>query len=106
MCGDSTNQEDVSKLLGGDTPIIMVTDPPYGVDLEAKRSKQRGGGVSVREGSYSIPDTPEYVSSVVVPVIEQCRSKARCPNHMDSTSRSSSTRTSWFARRCYHRCHW
>lgn len=30
----------------------VVTDPPYGVGLAAKRAKQRGGGVTARDGSY------------------------------------------------------
>ena len=34
MCGDSTNREDVARLLGGATPALMVTDPPYGVGYE------------------------------------------------------------------------
>ena len=31
MCGDSTDGADVSRLLDGAAPNIMVTDPPYGV---------------------------------------------------------------------------
>lgn len=34
MCGDSTNAEDVAKLLGTVKPHLMVTDPPYGVDYD------------------------------------------------------------------------
>jgi DNA modification methylase len=34
MCGDSTSQEDVERLMDGPTPEIMVTDPPYGVDYD------------------------------------------------------------------------
>ena len=35
MCGDATNAEDVLKLTGGQTPPLMVTDPPYGVAYDA-----------------------------------------------------------------------
>jgi site-specific DNA-methyltransferase (adenine-specific)/modification methylase len=51
----------------------VVTDPPYGVGLKEKRAKQRGGGVTVRAGSYGFEDTPEYVRDVAVTVIEECR---------------------------------
>ena len=53
----------------------VVTDPPYGVGLAAKRAKQRGGGVTARDGSYCMDDTPEYVASVVVPVVNLCRER-------------------------------
>ena len=32
MCGDSTNPQHVDKLLNSANPILMVTDPPYGVN--------------------------------------------------------------------------
>ncbi len=34
MCGDATNAGQVEKLLGGLKPMLMVTDPPYGVNYE------------------------------------------------------------------------
>lgn len=34
MCGDSTNPQHVDKLLNGANPILMVTDPPYGVNYK------------------------------------------------------------------------
>lgn len=36
MCGDSTDIEDVKKLLGGDMLDIVITDPPYNVNYEEK----------------------------------------------------------------------
>ena len=34
LCGDSTKREDVERLLDGAVPLLMVTDPPYGVNLD------------------------------------------------------------------------
>lgn len=35
LCGDSTKAEDVERVLGGEKPHLMVTDPPYGVEYDA-----------------------------------------------------------------------
>lgn len=34
MCGDSTNIQDVSRLMNGKKAHVVVTDPPYGVSYE------------------------------------------------------------------------
>jgi len=36
LCGDSTISNHVDKLLNGVKPILMVTDPPYGVEYNSK----------------------------------------------------------------------
>jgi DNA modification methylase len=47
MCGDSTNEDEVKRLLGGKVPFIMVTDPPYGVEYDPTfRSNNRTGKVN------------------------------------------------------------
>jgi len=46
-CGDGTKAEDVAECLGGETPFIMVTDPPYGVEYDPTfRSENRTGTVA------------------------------------------------------------
>lgn len=35
ICGDSTNADVVQRLLQGEVPLLMVTDPPYGVEYDA-----------------------------------------------------------------------
>ena len=34
LCGDATNSEDVSRLLAGVVPLLLVTDPPFGVHYD------------------------------------------------------------------------
>ena len=34
LCGDATDPADVERLLDGATPRLLVTDPPYGVQLD------------------------------------------------------------------------
>jgi len=44
MCGDSTNPQHVEKLMDGASPILMVTDPPYGVNYKPEWRKEVGTG--------------------------------------------------------------
>ena len=36
MCGDATNPEHVAKLLAGATPVLLATDPPYGIEYDPR----------------------------------------------------------------------
>lgn len=40
MCGDSTKQEDVERLMGGQTADLLLTDPPYNVGYEGKTEEK------------------------------------------------------------------
>ena len=45
MCGDSTKAEDVEKLMDGERAKLVLTDPPYGIDI-VKSSSVGGGGAT------------------------------------------------------------
>jgi ParB-like chromosome segregation protein Spo0J len=53
MCGDSTNADDVLKLMGGERAALMATDPPYLVDYDggnhpqSKENKANGTGTRI-----------------------------------------------------------
>lgn len=36
LCGDSTSEEAVGRLLGAHKPSLMATDPPYGIELDSE----------------------------------------------------------------------
>ncbi|MGD0778461.1 MAG: DNA methyltransferase [Candidatus Solibacter sp.] len=51
LCGDATASGDATRLLGGQPlPLIMVTDPPYGVDLEPEWREEAGLNPRTRQG--------------------------------------------------------
>lgn len=52
LCGDATNPDDVARLLGGATPRLLATDPPYGVSLDPTWRDQRYNGLGPAEKSY------------------------------------------------------
>src|SRR5207249_1459838 len=42
LCGDSTKVDDVQRLLAGAEPGLMVTDPPYGIQLDSEWRDRAG----------------------------------------------------------------
>lgn len=55
MCGSSTVQTDVDKLMNGQAPNTMITDPPYGVKYEASwRADAIGSKKTEREESSNL----------------------------------------------------
>ncbi len=42
LCGDATSAQDVARLLGERKPKLMVTDPPYGVELDSEWRDRSG----------------------------------------------------------------
>ena len=50
MCGDSTNADDVRRLLSNVRPTLMVTDPPYGVKYDASWRNILNGSSDIASG--------------------------------------------------------
>lgn len=46
LCGDSTKREDVERLMRGDKPGLLHTDPPYGIQIV----RPKEGGLTASDG--------------------------------------------------------
>jgi hypothetical protein len=58
LCGDATSADDVSRLLDGAEPRLLVTDPPYGVKLDPT---WRDGVYNDRIGGKNIDAAKPYM---------------------------------------------
>jgi DNA modification methylase len=53
LCGDSTSPEAVARLLGDRKPFLLITDPPYGIELGSEWRDRAGlNGCGSAEPSY------------------------------------------------------
>src|SRR5229473_2846006 len=53
LCGDATGVDEVGRLLGDRKPFLMVTDPPYGIELDSEWRDRAGlNGCGPAEASY------------------------------------------------------
>ena len=60
LCGDSTRSEDVSRLLEGSKPLLMITDPPYGVAYQPKWREEAGLGRQRQRGAVMNDDRLDW----------------------------------------------
>lgn len=54
MCGDSTMIDQVEKLMDGNTCVLMVTDPPYGVKLDQSWRDEALGDKALGKGNKAL----------------------------------------------------
>lgn len=65
MCGDSTKEEDVSKLMNGELADLIVTDPPYNVAIVggshalSPEERLKRGGLTIKNDQM---DSDEFLS--------------------------------------------
>lgn len=85
-CGDATNPLDVKRVLNGEQPLLMVTDPPYGINLDSEWRDRAGlngnFGSKIHGGAFAkFPAEPSYM-------------KKRSEGHTETTV-SGDTRADW-----------
>jgi DNA modification methylase len=60
LCGDATVATDVERLLGDVKPLLMVTDPPYGVEYDPGWRNQAGAAKTKRTGKVLNDDRADW----------------------------------------------
>jgi DNA modification methylase len=66
LCGDSTSADNVTRLLGERKPVLMVTDPPYGIELDSEWRDRAGlNGFSPAEASYMKRRTENHTETTI-----------------------------------------
>jgi DNA modification methylase len=66
LCGNSTSSEDVALLLGDRKPTLLVTDPPYGIELDSEWRDRAGlNGCGPAEASYMKQRTAGHTETTI-----------------------------------------
>ena len=66
LCGSATSAEDVARLLGQRKPSLMVTDPPYGIELDSEWRDRAGlNGHGPAEPSYMKRRTAGHTETTI-----------------------------------------
>lgn len=60
LCGDATSAEDVKRLLAGACPILLLTDPPYGVEYQPEWRHRAGVNRAARSTGIKNDDRADW----------------------------------------------
>jgi DNA modification methylase len=63
VCGDCTNPQTVAALLRSDRPLLMVTDPPYGVNYDPTWRHRSGVNKSARVGKVQNDERADWAAA-------------------------------------------
>lgn len=63
LCGDATCTTSVSRLLGATVPVLMSTDPPYGVNYDPLWREQAGLGRQRQSGRVANDDRADWTAA-------------------------------------------
>lgn len=82
LCGDSTRNEDVARLMNGEKADMVFTDPPYGVSYTDKNEylnslgKAMSAPKAIENDSRTVPEMFELWKSVFNTTAENCHDRA------------------------------
>ena len=63
LCGDSTNSEQVTRLVADAHPLLMTTDPPFGVRYCPEWREEAGLGKQVQVGKVANDDRVDWTAA-------------------------------------------
>jgi len=92
LCGDALRVEDVARLLGDREPILMVTDPPYGIELDSEWRDR--AGLNTAPGEKRTPFSKAAAKRHPSAPAEPSYMKHRTEGHTETTI-SGDTRADW-----------
>ena len=75
LCGDSTTDEDVSRLMAGQKASLFATDPPYCVDYTGANRPNGGRDWSNVYHEIDIPDAVDFMRKFLTVGLKQIKEK-------------------------------
>jgi DNA modification methylase len=92
LCGDSTRAEDVARLLGERKPLLLITDPPYGIELDSEWRDR--AGLNSAPGQKRTSASKAAARRNPLAPAEPSYMKHRTEGHVETTI-SGDTRADW-----------